>query len=184
MGSQAGRGFEGLLERALSHYGNVQPRIGLEGRVLRNLAGARSPMRPSWSWVFAGATAILIASVWLGARYHSMSTIGNGRATTASSKPAPEPSAATLSPPSPLKPRRSKPGQVLPADSRRTEARPQEPRRDQFPSPRALSRQELAFARYADQFPDEVVLIAREQQRFDEEVQRAQSEVDARASFP
>jgi len=46
------------------------------------------------------------------------------------------------------------------------------PKLDQFPSPRPLSEQELALARYVNEFPQEAMLIARAQEEYEKEIQR------------
>ena len=43
---------------------------------------------------------------------------------------------------------------------------------------RVLARQELVAAEYVEQFPEEAKLILQEQQKFDEEVQKAQEQVE------
>jgi hypothetical protein len=47
---------------------------------------------------------------------------------------------------------------------------------DHFPSPRPLSREEVLLARYAQHFPKEAVLIAQQQDKFQQEIEQAEQE--------
>jgi hypothetical protein len=47
---------------------------------------------------------------------------------------------------------------------------------EQFPSPRPLSQEEVILARYAQHFPTEAVLIAQQQDKFQQEIEQAEQE--------
>ena len=53
-----------------------------------------------------------------------------------------------------------------------------EPRLQEFPSPRPLSQQEVVVAEYVQNFPEEAKLISQQQQKFDEEVRKAQQQIE------
>ncbi|HEY6185701.1 MAG TPA: hypothetical protein VIW67_25900 [Terriglobales bacterium] len=56
------------LDQALTDYGHTEPRIGLETRVLSNLAAekARATRRTLWPWAFASVavTLTVVVAFW------------------------------------------------------------------------------------------------------------------------
>jgi hypothetical protein len=59
--------LDSTLDAALANYAAVEPRAGLENRVLSNLRAERSPVpdRAGWRWSVAGALiAVALALAW------------------------------------------------------------------------------------------------------------------------
>ena|SRR5579863_10450075 len=170
--------FDRQLDSALANYAAVEPRVGLEERILTNLR-AESNQRPShawWRWGVAGAVAVIAIAV--GLEWRSSGTahpvIAN-RPTLIQNSSDHGAKTVALS------------GGQIRADKRlpiqRTAVRRTQvttasaPRLDQFPSPQPLSAQELALARYVSQFPQEATLIAQAQEEFQKEIQQRINEV-------
>jgi hypothetical protein len=166
------------LDAALAKYAAVEPRAGLEERVLANVRAerARVPDRAWWRWSAAFAVAaVVVVAVALALR--------SGRPTQpVAVKHTPD---TTQSPREPEK--RAANGEASSVCPRghqpihRPLARPYQPKPavaaampklDQFPSPQPLSQQELALARYVSEFPQEATLIARAQEEFESEIQQ------------
>ena len=174
MDSQNRDTFDDLLDGALKQYGNVETRLGLEGRVLANLAAqaSRARARRAWFWAVAGISAVVVLPLWFGhlgaLKSHSDVSVRVPRVVMAP---------RTLMPP------------VVKEASRRKESRPRrrvsprsmtvaaEPKLQQFPSSRPISEQELLVAEYAVRYPREAMLVAQEQQNFEEQVRQAQREL-------
>jgi len=155
------------LDAALAKYAAVDPRAGLEERVLANLRveQERVPNHAWWSWSVAVAlAAVVVAALIVGWR---------------SGKSSPP---VIVNHPSPLAPGANEPrtkvaanggaNQVRPAGqgSKRaaTVLRPQPtvvasviPKLDQFPSPQPLSEQEKILQNYVAQYPEQALLLAR-----------------------
>jgi len=165
------------LDAALAKYAAVEPRAGLEDRVLANLRAERAqvPDRAWWRWSAGVAlAAVIVVAVTLAFR---------------SGRPA-RPVMANH--PSPATPTSKEPAAQLASNVAGNTARPQEsrpvprivhhrravivataePRLDQFPSPQPLSEQELALARYVNEFPQEATLIAQAQEEYEKEIQQ------------
>jgi hypothetical protein len=166
-----------LLDRALHNYGAVEPRIGLEGRVLARLQAEREkPAGGAGRWVLATTAAAAAAALG----------IALFRSVPPRPAPAPLPAVASIGhPPMAGSPRppvlsqsRPKPHTLstgYPAAG--ASARPLEanaiaetlPKRDRFPTPEPLSEQEQMLAIYVQQFHREATLMARAQTRLREQ---------------
>jgi len=159
-----------MLDAALAKYATVEPRAGLEGRVLANLQAERDrvPNRAWWRGIVAvaGALAALVvvalALAWRAGK-PSHPAVANQSST------APEVSTTPIV--------TTGGGNQVPAN----QARPQErvamrraaayhpqpkvvasnPKLDQFPSPRPLSEQEKILENYVTNYPEHAALIAR-----------------------
>lgn len=170
--------FDDLLDGALKRYGDVEPRAGLEGRVLATLAAntGRTSARSAWAWALAGAAAtVVVVGLWIGGGHRRSNTSAVSIRPNVSKR---EEKLATVMPPVEL----NKPA-VRRVRSPKTAApvrmaKIAEPRLQQFPSPRPLSQQETVIAEYVQHFPEEAKLISQEQQKFDEEVQNAQQQIE------
>lgn len=167
------------LESALKQYGTVEPRAGLESRILANLdAQSRLAARRSWLFATAGIVAcIVLIAVW---HIKNPQTVAKDVASVSSppSEHVRQPSRANSVGAAARAP--------VPAGRRhaRTAAHPiVAAHSPQFPTPRPLTERELALARYATSFPKEAQLIAQEQQTFDEEMQREQLELRNQAQL-
>ena len=167
------------LDEALRQSGLSEPRPGLEGRILAGIAveSKRERARKSGAWIFATAgIAALFALIGVGVGNNSGSApnpaaprvsrnsrrAGGGLSAAVSRRPAVENRA------------RRKPALAM--------ARPEEPKPEHFPSRRPLSQQEIMLASYAQRFPAEAALLAREQQKFDQEIAAAQEEAEKGSS--
>lgn len=159
-----------LLDRALQHYGDVEPRAGLAGRVLASLPSPPSRTRVRWAWVLAAMTvAAVTAGVWFEAG-HRQSIPQSPRAVA---PPATKQEIQTAQP-DPAETVRSRLRSRKSTATRTQAATNQEPKLPQFPSLRVLSRQELAMANYVERFPKEALLIAQEQRSFENEIREAE----------
>jgi hypothetical protein len=146
-----------LLDAALKQYAAVQPREGLEGRILAHLR-SQSSERAShawWRWLAAAAAvaalAVIITMAW---RPHAKSQL-----TVAQHPPA---SAAV-----PNLAATSQPKRVIQRPKRRLHAVVDAqvakalPKLDQFPSPQPLSEQEKLLASYVAVYPKQAAVLAR-----------------------
>jgi hypothetical protein len=166
------------LDKALRQYGNAEPRLGLESRILASMEAARESAvlgRP-FGWLFAAASlAVVLIAIFLGIWHRTLA---------APQRVAGQQTAGNVATQSGLKtiptarPRHT--GTELPLRRQTHLARAElarEPRLEQFPSPRPLSEQELLLTRYAKRFPTEARLIAQEQDKFQQEIQQAEQEM-------
>jgi hypothetical protein len=172
------------LNSALAKYAAVEPRAGLEERVLANLRAdhAHVPTRRWWHWPAAIAVAaivvVAVALAWRsGKPVHPV--VANHPTITSPAQnhvaPRIEQALNNSAPqPAPRVPRRRIANHV------RIEAVVAEhPRLDKFPSPQPLTQQERALASYVSTFPREATLIAQRQEEFEKEIQ--QNMKDARS---
>lgn len=167
------------LDKALQQYGNAEPRIGLEYRILANIeaTGKRALFGYPYGWLLAATSAAaLLIGIWGGIwhrppaalkREPTQQIAGNvGKEVGPTKTPA-------------ARPRHT--GTKLPPQRQTHVARnaglTRDPRLDQFPSPRPLSEQEVILTKYAERFPKEARLIAQEQDKFQQEIQLAEQEM-------
>jgi hypothetical protein len=167
--------FDQWLDGALRQYGNVEPRVGLEGRVLARLAaGQISRTRGRWIWALTVVSAgVLVSSMWFG--YRSEINPRN----EASERPPREIAVLpTTAPPIERKASRHErfPPRLTHQSSRGRLAR--EPKLQQFPSPRPISKQEMMLVEYVERYPQEAILIAKEQDEFQKRVAQAEREIE------
>lgn len=158
------------LDGALQRYGNVEPRTGLESRILANLEAAAQVRRHGrgwwWAWGAAALMACIAVAMWVGIDMHHLT-----KRTVATTNPATVGASAKGSQPAPLQvahlPHRVKRHSIPP----NIEAAKQ-PRLEQFPSARPLSEQEQLLARYVRELPEEAVLVAQAQAESQKELDR------------
>ena len=168
------------LEGALRQHETAEPRPGLEGRVLARIAAESKRHRTprSWAWILATASATVFALICIRVGYHAGKAPNSGVAEVAKNSIAPQVAEASASVPlEPIVRNRS--------HRKRTPALAKsigEPKLEHFPSRRPLSEQELVLVGYAERFPAEAALIAQEQGKFDEEIAKAQEEVEKGSS--
>jgi hypothetical protein len=166
------------LDAALAKYADVEPRAGLEDRVLANLRAERTQVadRAWWRWSIAGALAavavVALALAWKsGKPSHPVVAIHPSAPTQVTKELAPQ--VVSTSEGSRVRP--SAPNSARKIAMHRPHATvtiaPQ-PKLDQFPSPQPPSQQELALRRYVSQFPQEATLIARAQEEYEKEIQQ------------
>lgn len=166
------------LDAELAKYAAVEPRLGIENRILANLRA--KPVRDAvggwWMWGLAGAGVTLLAfALALGWKLE---------------QPSAPPSATTIAHQSPEMQSQSRPGTELPnrgpiegppraqapvhppthppteAEKRRSlsvATFAATPKLDQFPSPLPLSEQEKLLAGYITEQPEHAILLARAQ---------------------
>ncbi len=159
------------LDAALAKYSAVEPRAGLEQRIMANLKAqtAISPVHVWWRWAVAiGSFAIVCfvaAYSWnLLTRPHPIASDPAKEIRSAPEAPKqPVKSAiqANIAPPSPQ--RKGGTHAMNPVVVPRT------PRLNQFPNPQPLTPEEVALARYVAQFPAEATLIAQAQEEYAKE---------------
>ena len=164
--------FDHELDAALAKYSNVEPRAGLEERVLANLRAEQSgvPVRAWWRWSVAGAVLIVAAALlWrLERPSHPVVAVRPANPTQASQQRKQFISNGVES------------GvRIQTSNSMRKKIRNVSPvvvaggpKFDQFPSPQPLTEQELALARYVREFPQEASLIATAQVENEKEIQQ------------
>jgi hypothetical protein len=159
--------FNRDLDAALAKYSAVEPRSGLENRVLASLRAerARVPDHGWWRWTIASAiTAAIILAVAVGWRSGRLSrpTIARRPAVTTQAPPNFGTRATsrsnTESPPNHAVIRRARTFSAHPLV-----AIASSPKLDQFPSPRPLSEQERMALDYVQRSPDEAALFAQAQ---------------------
>jgi len=172
------------LDAALAKYSAVEPRPGLEGRILANLRAeqARVPGRAWWRWSAVVVAAVIIIAVVAALRPERRHEDNRARQATPTQNPTQlvanredHGTAQAVRVP----PRATMKHSIHPAA-------PVPPRLDQFPTPQPLSEQELALARYVNEFPQDATLIARAQEEYEQEIQQKmkdeRSETDAPGS--
>ena len=171
--------FDRMLDTALAKYAAVEPRAGLEERVLAHLrAEALRRSRHAWlQWGLAGtlaAIAVIAVLVWTSSRAshpviatHPPDAIQ--RPSIQETKPAPHETdevavakAASMRKPAARRALASRAG-IL-------------PKFDQFPSPQPLSAEEIALAKYVENFPKEAQLVAQAQEEFSIETQKVMND--------
>lgn len=173
--------LEQWLDGALRQREIAEPRPGLEGRILARIAleSQRHRTPKSWAWVFAtAAVAALLAVFGAGVR-HDSEKAPPLEVAAASRNSVPARGAHSSAPAS------LRPGVRNHSERKRTRAvvgTIPAPKLDHFPSPRPLSEQELALENYAERFPAEAALIAQDQQKFDQEIAKAQEEAENTSS--
>jgi hypothetical protein len=173
-----GRDFDRDLDAALAKYAAVEPRAGLEERILANLRaeGTRVPDRAWWRWsVIAAVAAVVVVTLALAwrsgkpshpviASHPSTATQGTKeQATQAESNGG----SNQVRPPAPNAPRKITAPRTNPAVVASAA-----PKLDQFPSPQPPSEQDLAIRRYVSDFPQEATLIAQAQEQYQKEVRQ------------
>ena len=169
--NQAADSLDPVLDAALAKYAAVEPRAGLEDRVLAHLRAERErvPVHAWWRWSLAGALAVVIVAALTLAWRSGKSSGKPSHPAIANHSPAP----ATVA---------KEPGTQVASNSERTGVRSTvapharrnvahredipattaaAPKLDQFPSPQPLSEQEKMLQSYVAQYPDRAVLIAR-----------------------
>jgi hypothetical protein len=166
------------LDAALVKFAAVEPRTGLEERVLVNLRAERKrAAEQSWGrWPVLGAIAAGVIVVAVSLMWKP-------------GEPTPD---ITAHPPATTEPGDRQTGMHIAAKDIGTPAHPamptaikrparpgvrhrlvaSGPRLNQFPSPRPLSEEEKLLVRYVHDFPHEAVTIAKEQAELEQEMER------------
>lgn len=166
------------LDAALAKYSDVEPRAGLEDRVLANLRAERTQVsdRLWWRWSIAGAlAAVVVAALALpwksGKPSHPAVAMHPPGATQTTKEPATQVVSSTDR--NGVRPSAPNPARNIMAHrSHPTVALAAQPKLDQFPSAQPPSEQDLALRKYVSQFPEEATLIARAQEEYEKEIQQ------------
>lgn len=164
--------LDSTLDAALAKYAAIEPRAGLEDRVLANLRAerARVPDRSWWRWSLAGALAamvvVAVALAWRSVKpFPSVVTNHNPAATQTAKEPATHVVASSSGnqilrnqvPPQ----QRVALRRAATHHSRSKAVMADNPKLDQFPSPQPLSEQEKILESYVANYPEHAALIAR-----------------------
>jgi hypothetical protein len=173
------------LDAALAKYAAVEPRAGLEQRILANLKAQERPVTNPiwWRWAAVPAVALVITMLvfWRAEKHRpeqvvqhpanpsqkSQPQIAN-RDTSGSQEQSPVRVAVR-------RPRKRASSRVTLAVGEASA----KPKLDQFPSPQPLSQEELVLARYAAEFPAEATLVAKAQDEYQREVQQEMRSMDS-----
>jgi hypothetical protein len=160
--------LEHELDTALAKYAAVEPRVGLEERVLAYLRAerGRTPKRTWWSWSVASAAVAVVVIVMMALLWRTnlrhRPVLAWRPATKAPSVDQPgarlasnsEGNGSHASTPGPAARRALHP-------AHRAEGAVAAPKLDQFPSPQPLSEQERILASYVEKYPERSALLAR-----------------------
>ncbi len=159
------REIEQWMSAALGQYGNVEPRTGLENRVLTNLQSERNRLASQRRWWWAtgtvAAAAAIVATVWWG-------EFGIGRVPAKTVTVTVAHQESTGVPEQPMHPSQDDgPKQIrrprVEMQPRRDSDPVRAPKLEQFPSPAPMNAQEKMLALYVQEFPQRAALIARTQ---------------------
>lgn len=171
--SEPGDELDRALDAALTTYAAIEPRAGLDQRILARLESA--PMSHShsmwWRWSATAVLAMMIATISLVWRrsWQTQPPIAHRPSIQKPDEPKQFASRGVANHIAP-KTARSQ-GRALAQHSHPTIVAA-EPKLDQFPSPQPLTEEELALVRYVQSFPKDATLIAQRQEEFDVEAQR------------
>jgi hypothetical protein len=159
----AGYDLDRRLDAALAKYAQVEPRAGLENRVLATLHAERSriPQRAWWRWSVAGVAAVVVVVVlvlaWRSGKFHGREiAIRPSVSVPGAELPTPEAGKNDGHPPAPG----PVPKHVM-HRAHATAVASANPKLDQFPSPQPLSEQERLLENYVAKYPERAVLLAR-----------------------
>jgi hypothetical protein len=188
------------LDAALAKYAAVEPRAGLEERVLASLRAERehAAVRVWWRWPALGlaAAVLVVAAISLMGKL-GMGRPGMGRSgrstpaitahrppTTGQGAKQPGTRIATNDVGIPIRPALP----TVPKRPARHSARPPQaivangPRLDHFPSPRPLSDEEKLLVRYVREFPQDAVMIAQAQAESEKEMDQLSGNASSRTN--
>ena len=167
------------LDKALHEYGNAEPQLGLETRILAGLAAEKESFasRWGWRWVFASAvtTVATMVALWLGfstnkpsqspTKLASNPTLVEQKADTANAQFGVKHKQLTI---------RTSAQQKTQQQFAKSEPATT-PKLSQFPSLRPLSTQEQLLVLYARKFPQQALEVA--QAQVSAEAQREREEL-------
>ena len=162
------------LDAALAKYAAVEPRAGLEARVLANLRAdrARVPVRAWWRW--GAAVAVLVIAVALLWRWEKPSrpvVVVHPTNTMQGVQEQPKQFVSNCAESSGVHSVSTTPARKITRHTSPVVAAAV-PKLDQFPSPQPLTEQELALARYVHEFPHEANMVATAQVANEKEIQQ------------
>ena len=167
------------IDAALAKYASVEPRSGLEQRILANLSAQPhdAGRRVWWRWGLAAALAVglLVAALaWRAGRSSRPLVTNHPAGVNAGQKIANRNNAARAPEQRPLI-QRSRVQRVRHAQRRSARdvriVQTTAPKREHFPSPQPLSEQEKLLASYVANDPHNAILIARAQAELEKQDQ-------------
>ena len=177
------------LDSALAMYAAVEPRAGLEQRILANLRTARDQRAglawwrrsvTGWTVVAAAAVVIFAVAVALRSAKPARPDARNHPARATQTPHEPPRQVVTNEPEKTI--RRHSPGPAQRSNHRSdSQLAAAAPKLDQFPSPHPLSDQEKLLARYVAEYPEHAVLVARAQAEALRRDQEEEMRYDGRA---
>ena len=168
------------LDAVLAKYAAVEPRTGLEERILANLKSRERDSAPvAWPrWAGALAVALLVTISLLWVEKHSPQQLLRPP-TTLPEQALHQPIAQSA----PTHSARRVKSMKVRTSGKRSFTQPAVaaagPKLDRFPSPQPLTEEELALVRYVQSFPQEATLIAQAQEEFELETQKLMNEAGA-----
>ncbi len=173
---------EQFLDKALARYGDVEPRPGLEGRILARVQESHAVANTGrqgwasrwfgWRGAVVAATAVVAIAIGIHWLRPAQNPVPNTTASSASRVvevplPAAPKTAATPAKASPRAPRRARNTQ------RKTAVERDEPRLAKFPAAAPLSEQERLLISYLQRTPrDEIMTVVKENEQFQQEFER------------
>jgi hypothetical protein len=163
------------LNAALAKYADIEPRAGLEQRILAHLqAEPKNAPDRTWWRLSAAAVVLAVIIVMVSLTWRPAQPVHHAVANHPAAMPVPEETTKRIvsnvvrnSPKSGASSRTTRTRRSSPAVVAATE-----PKLDQFPSPQPLSAEEMALARYVQSFPKEATLIAQAQEESELEIEK------------
>ena len=172
----SGDALDRLLDGALAQYSQVEPRAGLEERVLANLR-SQPAHRPWWMWVAIPAAVAAVVLVAISIRQSNRPTPSSAIQVQSTIRTAPvgvTPNPATTAKvqPSPVtRPRQYRTVATTAKPPARVQSQP-EPRLATFPAPSPLTPEERLLLQMIDHHRDELATVAQNQQADQERFQK------------
>jgi hypothetical protein len=158
--------FDRWLDSALQNYGNVQPRVGLESRIMANLAAQKAGMAARRRWwlavVTAAATTVVAIAAWFGSGSSDQGRFLGNFVHKAPSTKQPKSEVNVLPVTKQITAKAAAQPRLRP-HYEKVFALPDSPKLSQFPSPQPLSKQEQMLSLYVREFPREAMMVAEAQ---------------------
>jgi hypothetical protein len=160
------------LDVALTKYAAVEPRAGLEDRILAHLQTKPEPSR-LWHWSAAAACAVAVVILAaLASRWSAkpVPIVAHDPAGTVQGTPRVPQVASNVGERITIRPALKPVSKHFAASIRPSNKA--YPKLDQFPSRHPMSEQEAALIHYVREFPNEAVLIAQAQDEYEKELEK------------
>jgi hypothetical protein len=166
------------LDAALAKYAAVEPRAGLEQRVLAQLQSesTRLPKYTWWQWSVAGAIAVVLAFTFALAWRWNRPAKTVGQQYPSAPIEIVQPSATQVAANGEIEAVRQR-HKTTRQHVQQPSAFADGPKLDQFPSPRPLSEQEKLALEYVERFPEEASLMAQAETNFVRQQEKEEMQV-------
>lgn len=163
--------FDDVLDSALKNYGDVEPRAGLEGRVLARLTEGEVRRHTGWVWAVGAAAfaSLAITIVVVGSSFWTKEP-AVGRPPIAAVARKSNEEATTTVPAQRQEHSSTRRRRSLQVRTNVPLLAAHTPRLDKFPSPRPLSEQERLLKLYVTNFPQQAAIMARQQSAWEKEL--------------